>query len=272
MDKNLKVNNINFSWVLAAITDWLLIIFAMYLGYLSYWFLPISLFVIGNRQHALAILGHDGAHRLISKNKTLNDFLTNFFVFYPMTISIKNYREFHWEHHRETNTTKDPELPLKNTPLKIDTPITKSKIAFQAAGDLIGLGILQIFTFLYKIRPKKAIEYLPMIIVVTLSAILGYFGFGYAILLWNISLLTTFWLCFRLRVWSEHVGLKEGETLKFDPKWWQKIIFLPHNTWLHAEHHEKPGIPFNKLPILRKEEVGLTLSQARKYQNGIKKI
>jgi fatty acid desaturase len=73
-------------------------------------------------------------------------------------------------------------------------------------------------------------------------------------ILWVISMLTSFWFFFRLRVWTEHVGLKEGETLRFTPTFIERMLFLPHNTEYHYEHHESPGVSFDKLPELRKEK------------------
>jgi fatty acid desaturase len=68
-----------------AVLDWAIIILCFRLAYWSLFetsslilrivtLIPLIV-VIAARQHALGILGHDGAHRLICRNRVLNDLL-----------------------------------------------------------------------------------------------------------------------------------------------------------------------------------------------------
>jgi fatty acid desaturase len=247
---------ISKKWLTAVFFDWVIVVLAICLSYFSYWFIPISILIIGNRQHALGILGHDGAHQLVCpRNKFLNDLITNIFVFYPFFISIKEYRKFHWDHHRNTNNDKDPEILLKATkPNSMEGPITLRKVVKHGLMDLMGFGIPHIVAFMFYIRPKKIRDSIPIFFVLLMSLFLIYSKNYLILVLWFVSLYTSFWFFFRLRVWTEHVGLDEGETLRFTPTMLEKILFLPHNTWLHYEHHEKPSVPFDKLPELRKDK------------------
>ena len=54
----------------------------------------ISTLIIGTRQFALVILMHDGAHNLISKNKKVNDFISQWLCAYPMMTETNTYRKF----------------------------------------------------------------------------------------------------------------------------------------------------------------------------------
>src|SRR5437870_5579408 len=67
-----------FPWLADAARDWLVIGSA--LAVVSLWphfyTVAAAVLIIGNRQHALAILGHDGTHYTLSRNATFNDFLT----------------------------------------------------------------------------------------------------------------------------------------------------------------------------------------------------
>lgn len=143
--------------------DWSIIVIGICLSYYNIYFFPLSCLIIGNRQHALAILGHDGAHQLVvPKNKFLNNLFTNLFVFYPFGISLKEYRDFHWDHHRNTNIDKDPEIPLKEVwPNKMVGPFTTKKVILHSLLDLIGFGVppTKRDSFSSKPTPKPAPYY-----------------------------------------------------------------------------------------------------------------
>jgi hypothetical protein len=65
-------------------------------------------------------------------------------------------------------------------------------------------------------------------------------------LLWYVAIYTSFRLIFRLRVYTEHLGT-DGTLPTVVPPLWKRWIYLPNNTWCHAEHHENPNTPFSKL-------------------------
>ena len=60
------------------------------LGFLIFSFSPsvltflVAALIIGTRQFALVVMMHDGAHNLISKNKKINDFISQWLCAYPM--------------------------------------------------------------------------------------------------------------------------------------------------------------------------------------------
>jgi fatty acid desaturase len=230
---------------------------------LSPWFVIFAWLVVGNRQHALGILAHDGAHRLVAKDRKLNDLITNWFTFYPLMIPIRTYRLFHFAHHRNVNNEHDPEIPLKSIgPCKMEPPFTQRKVITHSLLDLIGFGLPQIVGFLYHVRAKQPRDYIAYFPMPVVAAALITTDFWVAVPIWFVSLWTTFWCCFRLRVWSEHVGLGEGETLVYKPKLWQQILFLPHGSAYHAEHHSYPNTPFNMLGTLF-QDVDTSLCEAR---------
>jgi fatty acid desaturase len=249
-------------WITAAIADWTIIVMAIALCSYSLWFLPLSILVIGNRQHALAILGHDGAHSLITRNRPLNDLLTNWLVFYPLGISLKEYRKFHWAHHQNTNTEYDPEVILKRIkPHAMVMPFSQRKVIGHVLSDLLGCGIPQLFAFLWHVKPKSAIDTLLILVAPSVAVVLVLCGFVVEVAAWYLSLFTSFWAFFRYRVWAEHVGGREYETLVFDTNLIQRLIFFPHNCDKHYEHHQNCSVPFYDLirPV-----IGIGLCQARR--------
>ena len=68
-------------------------------------------------------------------------------------------------------------------------------------------------------------------------------------MVWYISLVTTFMMFFRLRIWIEHQGVADTHKLKFNRL--QAAIIAPHKVWLHFEHHRFPAIPYHRLDAAR---------------------
>src|SRR5712692_4137354 len=95
-----------FPWLADAAMDWLVI--AAALGMIHLWphfYTALAgILIIGNRQHALTILGHDGTHYTLSRSAALNDFLTNLICFWPLGLTVSGYRALHYAHHKNTGT------------------------------------------------------------------------------------------------------------------------------------------------------------------------
>ena len=240
------------TWLADVLLDWSLIVCAIWLSYLSVAFWPVAWIVVGCRQHALAILGHDGAHWHVSANRKLNDLLTYALVFVPMGFDLIAYRKFHLAHHAHLGTRRDPEIYLKDRSRFYDLQRCKGRILLDAILVCFGAGIPQIVDF-YRLLWREASSN-ARVIGVSLTAamvlvVLGSMGLGWAAAVWLISLLTTNWAFFQLRVWTEHQGT--SGTHRITANWWQRLLFLPHNTWLHWEHHKHPQVPYYNLPSAR---------------------
>jgi len=105
------VNGLRSTVAIAA--EWVGIILAVVLSqrFLHPIFLPVVVVWIGARQHALAILMHDGAHYLLFKNRRLNAVVSELFLAWPLFITMRAYRGGHFAHHRHVNTEKDHARP-----------------------------------------------------------------------------------------------------------------------------------------------------------------
>ena len=128
-------------WLKDAALDWAIILGVLGVAHLFSnpvtWLL--ALLIIGNRQHALAILGHDGTHFTLSHDRRLNDYLTNLLAFWPIGLTVSGYRTLHFKHHKHTGTEDDPELGHKRsrTP-QWDLPAKPSRILKYAVLDIVG--------------------------------------------------------------------------------------------------------------------------------------
>jgi fatty acid desaturase len=240
-------------WLRDAVLDWTVILGA--LGAVHVFSNPVTwllaLLVIGNRQHALAILGHDGTHFTLSHDRRLNDFLTNFFAFWPVGLTVSGYRALHFRHHKHTGTEDDPELGHKRSRSpQWDLPAKPARILKYAALDIVGGSFPDYLIILKYSKPDKRSEYLPLLCFHAVAIVLlGASGLWWAGLLWYAGLVTTFMMSFRLRLWLEHQGTPETHRLHLNL--WQAPLLAPHNSWMHWEHHTWPTIPYHRLAKAR---------------------
>jgi fatty acid desaturase len=216
---------------------------------------PLAVVVIGTRQHALALLTHEGAHLLCSRHRGINDFLATFLCAYPLGASLRSYRKFHLAHHRNVGTRDDPELEFKaGMGSRWTLPITRARLVRRALMDCIGLGMPDVLQTFKTLRPRETgdwVAYAGFWLVV--STVLVSTGLAWCLALWLVSIGTAQWAAFRVRIWTEHAGLPEGQTHRFHANWWQRWLFFPMNTWCHYEHHASAATPFYRLPALRRE-------------------
>ena len=269
-----------FPWLADAAMDWLTI--AAALAAISLWphFYTVlaGILVIGNRQHALTVLGHDGTHYTLSRNAALNDFLTNLLCFWPLGLTVSGYRALHYAHHKNTGTENDPELGHKRmrSP-QWDLPATPRTVLRYALMDLIGYSVADYIIIVRFSKPQSRRDYAPLALfhIGALSLLLWAGGWPIAAA-WYFSLVTSFMMFFRLRLWLEHQGT--GDTQRLALTWREGAILSPHNAWHHWEHHKYPTIPYHKLPqarqlldgpaILTLRDLVATFARARPIPSG----
>lgn len=240
-------------WLGAAAWDWLIII-TTFIG-ITIWSHPVgyiaSLFIIGNRQHGLAILGHDGTHMTIHKNRQINDYLSDIFALWPIGLTTTGYRNLHSRHHQHLNTKDDPELMHRSSKApQWDLPITLREVLKLAFKDLFGYSISDYWMIVSYSKADYRITYAQMALmhtVFTVSCVAT--GFYWIPLIWYGSLLTTFMMYFRLRTWLEHQGSDDTHRLKLN--WFERLVLAPHNVWHHYEHHSYPSVSFSRLHLVR---------------------
>jgi len=231
------------NWSIAVAVNWLVITAAITLactlnhavGYV------IAVLVVGTRQHALAVLAHDGAHHHVTRVRWLNDAVTSFFCFWPLGVGLHGWRKFHFKHHRTVGTANDPELQIKRKYSRRWSPNTKQWRQFIL--DLMGFSALEATMLIRLAPPERKIDFIgPVLVLLTAWTIVLYWADWRALAIWHIAAATSFWAMFRLRAFTEHVGTTSTHRLR-EPPWWKKLLYLPENTWLHWEHHKYPAIP-----------------------------
>src|SRR4029077_6669157 len=104
-------------------------------------------------------------------------------------------------------------------------------------------------------KPQSRRDYVPLALFHVGALSLFLFAGGWPMAAaWYFSLVTSFMMFFRLRLWLEHQGT--GDTQRLALTWWQGAILSPHNAWHHWEHHKYPTIPYHKLPQARRQLKG----------------
>lgn len=236
-----------FRWTLAFLFDWLVIV----LSFVAVYFTPFAIIpawlLIGSRQHALAILGHDGAHGHASGNSWFNDLLTRI-CFLPLSTALSGYRKFHFAHHKFTGQENDPEQFLKGRAPTFDLPLKNSIFISPLFGD----GFDELEDLIVYIIPSNSILdniVLGIFWIVTIF-LLFHFGLLWILALWFASFTTSFWFVFRIRSWIEHIGPEKTSRVHVKPIY--RWFFFPHNTWYHYEHHNWMNLPFWRLSEARK--------------------
>jgi len=237
-------------WLFHTLLNWGIISVVIYLA--IYFHNPLvyllAIFIIGTRQHALTILGHEGSHFLISKRVWINEILASTLSFWPFGISLQGYRYFHLTHHSFLGTSHDPEQLHKAGSKQWKYP---KRTLFYIIKDLCGLSFMEVYRLAKFTAPRQKSKLILPVTYMLLCNLLIYLEFSaIPIILWYISLYTSFWCVFRLRVWTEHIGTPT--TLRVHLQLWQRLIYAPCNIWYHWEHHNCPSIPFYNLPQYRK--------------------
>jgi fatty acid desaturase len=240
-------------WLADACLDWAIIVLTVVLahranavaGYI------VAALVIGNRQHALAILGHEGAHYNIHRDRKLNDFLANLMCFWPLLVVADGYRRLHFQHHNHTGTARDPELLHKKARApQWDLPLRKRNVLEYVLKDLIGYALPDLWIILTFSQPedKKLLRPVAILLVLFLGVSVAA-GLWWLPLLWYGSLGTSFMMFFRLRLWIEHQGTFDTQRVALGPV--TAALLAPHKIWLHWEHHEFPIVPYFRLEQAR---------------------
>lgn len=216
--------------------------------------LPFAILVIGNRQHALGVLGHEGAHRLIApRNRALNDGLTQVLCFWPLLADVNVYRGFHLAHHHKLNTPEDPENAYREAGAPHwDLPYTRAKLLRRCTLDALGGGFGEAWRIRRFMGPQSVFAAAgPITCALAITAVGAAFGHPWVVVLWYWSLGTTFVALWRARCWFEHAGVEHTHRLHLNL--WQRHLVSPHNIWIHWEHHTLAGVPWWALPELREQ-------------------
>lgn len=225
-------------WYILTLIDFMIVALGMYLSTISGWMLPVALLLVGVGQHRLTLMAHDGAHGNA-------DGISTRLILALFTVGSNGYKGHHFLHHREVGTVRDPEKDVKKNMWLVWSNRRLWRM-WQMPFDMLGFGALNIYSLLVEFwKRSKYPDALGVGILWTGILMTLYVTHSFWILgVWTAALFSTFWAVFRQRMLIEHcnTGIKHP-TRQYNALWWEKLLYLPHNTDLHFEHHRNPWIP-----------------------------
>ncbi len=248
---------------------WIAAALALYVASPGVLTFAVGWVVVSGRHLALAILMHEGAHRLIARDKAWNDRITSWLTAYPIMLSVHAYRAIHIQHHKATWTKQDPDLALA-----LPFPITKRSFARKVLRDLCGITGFERYRLIARLSaglaPRgRGLGGAPLgralrtfvstqrgflLVNGAMLATLTALGRPEAyVLLWVVPALTGYSLVLRLRSIAEHAVVSDPsdplrQTRTTLAPWWLRFLMAPHHVNYHLEHHLYTFVPHYRLP------------------------
>lgn len=215
------------SWTLRIIAEYAAIGSLLWLAtqtdnLIVWWLIAL---VIGNRMHALGIIGHWAMHGILPKWMMWAGFI-------PNAIDPEVYRTSHTEHHYHLGNTADPETHIVRRFEKRWVGVRW----FDTVMDVLGLHTDEAIAIMKTISSAHS-WWRWMVMVILLSVPMG-LSVIVLPMAFAGALATHRW---RARYEHDHIKLPGFTFRNVKPPLWKRLIVLPHFAWLHAEHHEKPG-------------------------------
>jgi fatty acid desaturase len=212
-------------------------------------------FLLMGRAHAqLLALMHESVHRLLFRNRKLNDFAGRWLLGYMSFVNTDGYRYVHMAHHREEFGPNEPDIPLY-----ANYPITRASFWRKMRRDGLGsTGFRMLrgqFMSIFKTDPQQPNTQRK---IFSLHAVLLVLSVIFAnpwvyVMLWLVPYITVWRVMNRLRSIAEHGGLRADDdrrvtTHSVKQHLFSSFFFVPFNLGWHIAHHADSGIPFRSLP------------------------
>ena len=214
----------------------------------------VAILLMG-RTHAQCLgLMHESVHRLLMRNKAVNDFVGRWLLGYPAFTNTDGYRIVHMAHHREEFGPNEPDVPLY-----ANYPITRASFwrkmrrdaFFVTGGKMLRGQVVGLFRGIPLVRHTNA---KILLVQCALFTLFSWTVSPWAYLIyWLVPYLTVWRVMNRLRSIAEHGGLRADDdrrvtTHSVRQNRISSFLFVPFNLGWHIAHHTDSGIPFRSLP------------------------
>lgn len=211
---------------------------------------------IGARMHALGFLLHDASHTRLLPSKRWNDLLADFFLAFPLFITLRGYRKTHLAHHRHVNTDKDPDWVAKKTPDWIfpKAPLQMMRFLLKpwstAKSELHWAGGGR-SSHPPALIAARLLFYGLVALLLTVLGLWREFG-----MYWLVPMFLWWPIAMRICSMSEHFGLSYDsvytQSRTVIPTFLDSVFISPKNAGYHLDHHLYPSVPFYRLPRLHR--------------------
>lgn len=275
----MRKSNWRGAWEIAQTWLWITIAFLIVYIWPNPLTVIVSLFILGGKQLACAIILHDCAHDSMFTSRTANRLVGNWFGAYPIFHNVNRYRPYHMQHHMHTGLDNDPDAPLTTGyPTSRISMVRKflrdffgpTGLKSNAAVILMQLGVLKYTlngkaeretwqgkTFADKAKAALSNTAGSIISNLIMFSILWAVASPWLYLLWVGAMLTTNNFSLRVRSMAEHSMVKDRgnphkNTRTTYANFVEQMLFAPHHVNYHAEHHLCMGAPSYNLPAMHK--------------------
>lgn len=244
------------------VSDYLIITLSFVM--MAIWPNPITvllgLMLLGGRQLALSVIVHECGHRTFFNSAKLNDLAGRWLGGYLVFTDMKSYMDVHLQHHRGAGSLEDPDRGNYQ-----DYPITRSRLRRKVWRDITGQTGWKRYQSIgralanYKSLNAHQQGYLrgSVIANVLLFGVLAAFGQAWLYAIWALAFATTHMLIVRIRQIAEHAGVPDpldkdprANTRTVYTRWWENLLFAPHQLNYHLEHHLLASAPIYRLKSL----------------------
>jgi fatty acid desaturase len=217
-------------------------------------------YLLMGRAHAQSLaLMHESVHRLLFRNRRLNDFVGRWLLGYPCFVNTDGYRHVHMAHHREEFGPNEPDIPLY-----ANYPVTPASFWRKIRRDAVGRTGLRLlreqFSALFAgPSPSRTSQIRILAVQSFILAIISVVAHPIVyVVFWLLPYLTVWRVMNRLRSIAEHGGLRADDDRRITTHSVRQhrlpsFFFVPFNLGWHIAHHADPGVPFRSLPAFHHE-------------------
>jgi fatty acid desaturase len=234
-----------------------IVVAAVWIDNLLVWALA---FILMGRAHAqFAALMHEAAHRLLFRNRRVNDWVGRWLLGFPAFTPIDLYRRGHMAHHRDEFGPDEPDIPLYR-----GYPIGRASMRRKLTRDAEGRTGWKLFKGLLRgvgaddtaVRSQARMIVATQLLLIAIGIALGHPWVYF--LLWLAPYLTVWRVINRLRSIAEHGGMQRSKDRRLTTHTVRQLplarfFIVPHRIGWHLAHHVDSGIPMSNLPKLHAE-------------------
>ncbi len=224
----------------------------------------LAFLLIGTRQYALFLIGHDGIHRNLHPRPTVNDRITRWLVLAPLGMMLENGRTNHLAHHRHLGSEDDPDRYLHRAGDKRTLPqflffLTGLATFFKTVWKVtrprsvaLGCGKENNARLRRELSARAAVLAVQAVLFAVFVALGSWADY---VLFWAAPVYFLVFLPDEIRAFCDHAhpvvpdaDADDRRLITYDPPWFERLLFSPVHMNYHAEHHLWPFIPYYNLP------------------------